>query len=74
MLLFRIDWGEGVRIKKAQGTIKTLMNSHFSTDVTSFLTIIRGLSPKLGEGTGPSKNDIKLHWRSGTTLGRVSLL
>ena len=48
VVFFQIDWGRGQRFKSAQGAIKILMKSDFSSDSTHFLTTIGGLSPTLG--------------------------
>ena len=40
---FQIDWGGGTqRMKNVQGTVKILIKSDFSSDLTRFLAIIGG--------------------------------
>ena len=51
------------RVKSAQGTIKILLKSDFSSDLTHFLAIIGGGGGGRGEGGGggvPSQRDIKV--------------
>ena len=55
--------GGGQRAKSAQGTIKILMESDFSSNLTPFLTNIGGISPSLGGG-----GSAQLWWGGGGGL------